>query len=48
MKRVLNQIRTILTGEQKRGILLLMFGTSFFVLALDILAVAERIARHWQ
>ena len=28
-------------------ILRLMFGTSFFVLALDFLAVAVHMARHW-
>ena len=39
MKRVLNQIRTILTGEQKRGILLLMLGGLFLAL-LDTISVA--------
>ena len=29
-------------------ILRLMFGTSFFVIALDIFAVAVRLARHWR
>jgi len=29
-------------------ILRLMFGTSFFVLALDFLAVALRLIRHWR
>ena len=39
MKRVLNQIRTILTREQKKGILLLMVGGLFLAL-LDTVSVA--------
>ena len=39
MKRVMHQILTILTGEQKRGVLLLMFGGLFLAL-LDTISVA--------